>query len=73
MAKKKAPSPAAVAKQQAAIDRKLEAQKIQSIQEAAFEKGKHMALRAAAKRAGYEAGLKAAGVQPVKAKKKPNK
>ncbi len=70
MAKKKAPSPAAVAKQQAALDRKLEAQKSQSLQEAAFQKGKHIALRAAAKKAGYEAGLKEAGVQPAKKKKR---
>ena len=67
---KKATQPASVVKQQAALDRKLEAQKIQGIQDAAFAKGKHMALRAAAKQAGYAAGLKAAGVQPAKKKKR---
>ncbi len=52
-----------MAKQQAALDRKEEAKKIQDIQDAAFAKGKHMALRAAAKQAGYAAGLKQAGIQ----------
>ena len=60
--KKEAPT-ASVFKHQAALDRKLEAQKIQGIQESAFAKGKHMALRAAAKQAGYTAGLKQAGIQ----------
>lgn len=55
------------------IRRKLEAQKIQSIQEAAFAKGNYMALRAAAKRADYEVGSKGARVQPVKDKKNSNK
>ncbi len=59
-APKKATPIASVFKHQAALDRKLEAQKIQ---ESAFAKGKHMALRAAAKQAGYAAGLKQAGIQ----------
>ena len=60
MAKKKAaPSPASIAKQQAAADRRLEAQKLKDIYENAFRKGQHMAMRAAAKQAGLEAGLKA--------------
>ena len=69
-APKKATQPASVVKQQAALDRKEEAKKIQDIQDAAFAKGKHMALRAAAKKAGYTAGLKAAGVQSAKKKKR---
>ena len=56
---KKAPSPASIAKQQAAADRKEENKKLQSIYDSAYKKGQHMAMRAIAKQAGLEAGLKA--------------
>ena len=46
---KKAPSPAAESKKQAAADRRLEAQKLKDIYDNAFRKGQHMAMRAAAK------------------------
>ena len=71
MAKKKT-SPAAEAKKQAAMDRKLEAQKIKDMQDNAFRKVQHIAMRAAARQAGYQAGMRAAGIQmkPTKGKLK---